>query len=305
MHYTVLYLEMIHSGISDCLDKDRRSNLESLKFVPTKLPFPLKGSECIQKYDSKQTHKNASINKKITSLYHSNENRRAANITENHNSPHVFLNSISIDVQLSSNKMQQFPLYQAVNLTTKKDCHFTTSKQQINDYDFSNLKMKKHKEVSSNIQVEPIDLSTKLSNQYIPSFGGLLDLVSSNPSLEDSLQLNNNNIGDIQKDISNEIFPVDLSNKYQAYPKEIKMSNVEASTSNIDIITTPRPSLQPGIAKAEPNIHTTGNFKGTTSPSTMITSQMKCAPALMLPVPSELRNSSETAFCYTSNSKTA
>ena len=63
--------------------------------------------------------------------------------------------------------------------------------------------MKKHKEVSSNIQVEPIDLSTKLSNQYIPSFGGLLDLVSSNPSLEDSLQLNNNNIGDITKDTSN------------------------------------------------------------------------------------------------------
>ena len=78
------------------------------------------------------------------------------------------------------------------------------SEQQIQE-----LVLKKYKPSLGNIQMEPIDLSIKdSSKEKRPT-----EMVSNHPSLQHSLTLNNNNIGDPDNEFSYEACPVDLSKK--------------------------------------------------------------------------------------------
>ena len=78
------------------------------------------------------------------------------------------------------------------------------SEQQIQE-----LVIKKYKSFLGNIQMEPIDLSIKDSRKE----KGSTEMVSNHPSLQHSLTLNNNNIGDPNNELSYEACPVDLSKK--------------------------------------------------------------------------------------------
>ena len=71
------------------------------------------------------------------------------------------------------------------------------------------LIMDKFKYSQGNIQMEPIDLSMKDPGKEDNS----CKMVSNNPSLQQSLALNNNNIGDLGNEVCHELLPVDLSNK--------------------------------------------------------------------------------------------
>ena len=78
------------------------------------------------------------------------------------------------------------------------------------DFNFQRFLMEKQKCSKGNIQMEPMDLSLKDSDKQ-KDFS--IKTVSNNPSLQESLTLDNNNIGDLGTKASYEACPVDLSNK--------------------------------------------------------------------------------------------
>ena len=78
------------------------------------------------------------------------------------------------------------------------------------EYSFERFLMEKHKCSKGNIQMEPMDLSLKDADKQKVC---LNKTVSNNPSLQESLTLDNNNIGDLGAKGSYEACPVDLSNK--------------------------------------------------------------------------------------------
>jgi len=78
------------------------------------------------------------------------------------------------------------------------------------DNNFERFLMQKHKCSKGNIQMEPMDLSVKDSDKQreFPN-----KTISNIPSLQESLTLDNNNLGDLGNKASYEACPVDLSNK--------------------------------------------------------------------------------------------